>query len=101
MAPRVRSSRTADTATRPAPDDTAERPDARGMRQILSRIQKHIERNFEHVGTRFAEEARAIHYGETEERGIYGNATPQENRALAEEGIQVGVIPWTDRRRTN
>jgi hypothetical protein len=45
----------------------------------------------EDVGARFAEEARKIHYGESEERGIRGQATPQETAALLDEGI--GVMP--------
>ncbi len=47
----------------------------------------------EDVGTRFAEEARRIHYGESEQRGIRGEATPQEREALLEEGIETIVIP--------
>lgn len=46
----------------------------------------------EDVGSKFAEEARKIHYGETEERGIRGRATPDETEALLEEGI--GVMPF-------
>ncbi len=47
----------------------------------------------EDVGERFAEEARRIHYGESEERGIRGQATPQERAALREEGIETLAIP--------
>lgn len=47
--------------------------------------------NTEDVGERFAEEARKIHYGETEERGIRGQASREETEALLEEGI--GVLP--------
>lgn len=46
----------------------------------------------EDVGTRFAEEARRIHYGESEQRGIRGQATPQEREALLEEGIETVAI---------
>lgn len=45
------------------------------------------------VGERFAEEARRIHYGETESRGIRGLATPEERHALREEGIEVLALP--------
>jgi len=45
-------------------------------------------------GPRFAEEARRIHRGESEARGIYGEATPDESRALKDEGIEVASIPW-------
>ena len=43
----------------------------------------------EDVGQRFADEARRIHYGEAQDRGIRGQTTPQEREALAEEGIEV------------
>lgn len=52
---------------------------------------RHVMANTEDVGERFAEEARRIHYGETEERGIRGQATREETEALVEEGI--GVLP--------
>jgi hypothetical protein len=47
----------------------------------------------EDVGDRFAEEARRIHYGEVEERGIRGQATPEAADALREEGIEVFSLP--------
>ena len=62
--------------------------------QMIRRVQSHIEKNFDHVGKGFAEEARKIHYGETEKRGIYGQATKEEAETLADEGIEVGQIPW-------
>jgi hypothetical protein len=52
---------------------------------------RHVMANTEDVGERFPEEARKIHYGESEERGIRGQASPQESEALIEEGI--GVLP--------
>jgi hypothetical protein len=52
---------------------------------------RHVMANTEDVGERFAEEARKIHYGETEERGIRGQASREETEALLEEGI--GVLP--------
>ena len=45
------------------------------------------------MGPRFAEEARKIHYGESEERSIHGQASPEEARALIEEGISVAALP--------
>jgi len=47
----------------------------------------------EDVGTRFAEEARRIHYGESEAKAIRGQATPEEREALADEGIEVFTLP--------
>ena len=52
---------------------------------------RHVMANTEDVGERFAEEARRIHYGEAEERGIRGQASPRRDRGLLEEGI--GVLP--------
>jgi hypothetical protein len=49
--------------------------------------------NTQDVGPRFAEEARRIHYGETEAKAIRGQATPQEREALADEGIEVFTLP--------
>ena len=47
----------------------------------------------EHVGDKFAEEARKIHYGETEQRGLIGRATAEEVRDLLEEGVDVAPLP--------
>lgn len=55
------------------------------VRQLMART--------EDVGPRFAEEARRIHYGETPQRGIRGQATPEEREALQEEGIETMAIP--------
>ncbi|HNE60209.1 MAG TPA: DUF1178 family protein [Ottowia sp.] len=55
------------------------------VRQVMART--------EDVGERFAEEARRMHYGETEDRGIRGQATPAETEALLEEGIAVMPLP--------
>ena len=54
---------------------------------------RHVLANTEDVGTRFATEARRIHYGEAEERGIRGQATPAERESLREEGIEVVPLP--------
>jgi hypothetical protein len=54
---------------------------------------RHMMANTEDVGERFAEEARRIHYGESANRGIRGEATPAEREALNEEGIEVMAIP--------
>ena len=52
-----------------------------------------MEDNFDYVGPRFADEARAIHQGKAEERGIYGEATPTEVKALVEDGVPVAPMP--------
>ena len=67
---------------------------AREFLEITNKLQKHVEENCENVGKNFAEEARAIHYGETKERGIYGEATPSEVKDLVEEDLPISSIPW-------
>lgn len=62
--------------------------------KILREVQTHIEKTFDHVGKSFAEEARKMHYGETEKRSIYGQATEEEAEELGEEGIEVNQMPW-------
>jgi hypothetical protein len=65
--------------------------------QTLRKVQDHIEKNFDHVGPAFAEEARKMHYGEADKRSIYGEASTAEAKELRDEGIQVGQIPWLPR----
>ncbi len=64
---------------------------------VLQRIRAEVEKNCDYVGPDFADEARKIHHGETEPRSIYGEATEEEAESLAEEGIDVGRIPWVPR----
>ena len=59
----------------------------------LRQIRKHLTENADYVGNRFAEEARRIHYDEVEKRGIYGEATSDEVRALTDEGIEFHPLP--------
>ncbi len=63
------------------------------MMEAASRIRAHVEENFDNVGDTFAREARAIHAGKAEERGIYGQATPGEVRDLIEDGIPIAPLP--------
>lgn len=64
------------------------------MRQMLVTLRQQVEQNCDYVGERFAEEARRIHYGEVDPKGIYGEATSEESEALRDEGIEFGQIPW-------
>lgn len=66
--------------------------------QALAALRDHVENTAEHVGKRFAEEARAIHRGEAEKRAIWGEATLGEARALAEDGAPVAPLPFMPRR---
>ncbi len=78
-------------------DAEKEKAQAAKVMQALSEVRRQVEENCDYVGPQFAEEARKIHYGETDERGIYGEATKEESKELADEGIEVGVIPWVPR----
>lgn len=64
------------------------------MSEVLTKLQRTVEEHCDYVGDRFAEEARKIHYGETEARGIYGETTPEEADDLREEGVEFAAIPW-------
>src|SRR5438045_83172 len=64
------------------------------MKAMLLAVRRQVESNCDYVGERFAEEARRIHYGEADPHGIYGEASEEESRALADEGIEFGRIPW-------
>ncbi len=66
------------------------------MNEAARKVRDHVHRNFEGVGERFPEEARRIHYGEAPDRPIYGEASPDEARALAEEGVTVAPVPQPD-----
>jgi hypothetical protein len=67
------------------------------MRQELTELRAKIEANCDYVGERFADEARKIHYGESDPRGIYGETSNDEAQALAEEGVEFARIPWLPR----
>lgn len=68
-------------------------PRAQAMLQMMRTMRAEVEKNAEYVGDKFAEEARRIHYEESEKRGIYGEATADDARALVEEGIEVHPLP--------
>ena len=65
----------------------------RELRQKLKELRDHVTKNANYVGPRFPEEARKIHYGESEHRSIYGEASPDEAKQLHEEGIEFHPLP--------
>ena len=67
------------------------------MRAVLQRMRAEVEKHCDYVGPGFAEEARKIHRGEGEPRGIYGETTPEQAEALSEDGIEFSRIPWVPR----
>jgi hypothetical protein len=80
----------------PAPDSAPVAmlsPQETELRQKLKEIRDHLTKNSEHVGPKFSEEARKMHYGEIEHRSIYGEASPDQAKELAEEGIEFHPLP--------
>jgi len=68
-------------------------PQERELRKKLKELREHVTKNADYVGSRFPEQARKIHYGEVEHRSIYGEASPDEAKALHEEGIEFHPLP--------
>ena len=68
-------------------------PHERELRKKLKELREVITRNADYVGARFPEQARKIHYGEAEQRSIYGEASPDEAKELHEEGIEFHPLP--------
>lgn len=62
------------------------------VQQFMSKVRTHVEKNFDYVGDQFADEARRIHYGEADEREIYGEATLDEAKGLVDEGVSVAPL---------
>lgn len=79
--------------TRRTVQDESAAPAREMMMEAMGRIRRHVEENFDDVGDTFAREARAIHEGKSEQRGIYGQATPAEVRELVEDGVPVAPLP--------
>ncbi len=65
----------------------------RELRAKLKELRDHIVKNADNVGERFPNEARKMHYGDIEHRPIYGEASPDEARALIDEGVEVSPLP--------
>lgn len=113
MAPRVRPAR---NSAAPQPEPQAESPSdaapaaepknplstpANATEAALAKLRKQVEQNSDYVGDSFAREARAMHDGDAPERAIYGQAKPEEARALIEDGIPVAPLPFHIGRKTN
>lgn len=77
----------------PAPGPLAPDPRQAALREAVRQLHSKVRENAEYVGDRFADEARRIYYADTPERGIYGEATVDDAKALHEEGIEVLPLP--------
>ena len=104
MAPRIASKKGRETAPPPpapapasAATETAPTPllmaQERELRAKIKELRDHIINNADNVGESFPNEARKMHYGEIEHRPIYGDASPDEARALIDEGVEVSPLP--------
>ncbi len=81
----------------PAPESNAPvammSPPERELRQKLKELREHLVKNSDYVGPKFPEEARKMHYGETDPRSIYGEASLKDAKELHEEGIEFHPLP--------
>ena len=76
--------------------EAAQVEQAVAFKQAVTAMRNQVKENCDYVGTEFADEARKIHYGDAEERGIYGETTLEEAETLVDEGIEVTPIPWME-----
>ena len=106
MAPRIvgkrgRDNAAAESLPAPAPGTELATPSPtpllmaqeRELRAKIKELRDHIVSSADNVGERFPNEARKMHYGDVEHRPIYGEASPDEARALIEEGVEVMPLP--------
>jgi hypothetical protein len=104
MAPRIISKKGREKAPVPAEatapvETSANEPTSlmmaqeRELRAKIKELRDHIVKSADNVGERFPDEARAMHYGDKEHRPIYGEASPEEARALIDEGVEVSPLP--------
>jgi hypothetical protein len=103
MTPRVATARKKAAAPESVPSQTgtvAAQPDAK-MQEMLAEMKQHVEANSTYVGGTFADEARKQHLGDAPERPIYGEAKPEDAKALLEDGVPVLPLPFTPTRKTN
>jgi hypothetical protein len=104
MAPRIVSKKGRDNTAPAAPEATSTEvtttestpllmAQERELRAKIKELRDHITKNADNVGERFPNEARKMHYGDIEHRPIYGEASPDEARALIDEGVEVSPLP--------
>jgi len=104
MTPRVRPARSVEArAEAPMPEaapiDMATPPP--NVEEVLAELRRKVEENSDYVGKDFATEARKIHLGDAPERAIYGEAKPEEAKALIDDGVPVAPLPFVPSRKTN
>ena len=75
--------------------------DVKKIEVMMNKVRKHVEKNYEYVGEKFPEEARAMHYEEKESKDIYGESSIEEAKELIEEGIDIHPIPGINKKTKN
>ncbi|MBL07943.1 MAG: hypothetical protein CML96_02640 [Rhodobiaceae bacterium] len=75
--------------------------DVKKIEVMMNKVRKHVEKNYEYVGKKFPEEARAMHYEEKESKDIYGESSIEEAKELIEEGIDIHPIPGINKKTKN
>ncbi|MFD2739163.1 DUF1178 family protein [Sulfitobacter aestuarii] len=106
MAPRLASATVAPKAPEPggAPTPASASAPLRGgpeaaLGKALAELRRRVEANADYVGRDFSRQARSMHLGEQPERAIYGEARPDEARALLEDGVSLLPLPFAPRRK--
>lgn len=95
MAPTVRPARKAGEAKPKLSEPTSE------IEAAMAELRRQVEANSDYVGLNFAAEARRMHEGAIDPRAIYGEAKPEDARALLEDGVPVAPLPFLPRRKAN
>ena len=101
MAPRLARKDKSTSIAAPVEEDASQAatpvamisPQEQEFRKKLKELREHLTANADNVGKKFPEEARKMHYGETEHRSIYGEATAQDAKELHDEGIEFHPLP--------
>lgn len=97
MAPAVRPAR---NAAEPAAKPRLNEPTTE-LEAAMAELRRQVEANSEYVGLNFAAEARRMHDGDIDQRAIYGEAKPEDARALIEDGVPVAPLPFMPPRKAN
>jgi hypothetical protein len=100
MAPRVSAVEGAPAEPAAPPERPLSAP-SHPAEQMLRALRDHLKKNSTYVGGRFAQEARAMHLGEADERPIHGEASPAEAKALIDEGVPIAPLPILPPDKTN
>ncbi len=98
MAPGV--AKKSNTGDEPLAQPMSAGPDPK-LETALKELKDHVEKNSDYVGTKFADEARAMHLGDKPERSIYGEVKPEDAKRLHDDGIPAVPLPFTPKRKTN